>query len=98
MILQEKVPGLNASYFLQKDVSTLKKELESALTERMDQIVFNSSTDVVRFEGEIIDLKKKLKESEDKHMVLISKLRRQSLLTGLLVFFVCFALVLAFLL
>lgn len=98
MILQDKVPGLNASYFLQKDVGNLKKEIEKKLTDRMDQLVFNSASEIERFEGEIIDLKQKLKESQDSQQILSKKLKRIMLIFAATVFSACFALILVFLL
>lgn len=94
MILQEKVPGLNSSYFLQKDITSLKKEIETTLTQRMDQLVFNSANDSNRFEGEILDLKQQLKEADDAHKLLSRKMRR----TSWLLFSACLALFLVFLL
>lgn len=76
MILQEKIPGLNASYFLQKDITSLKKEIETTLTQRMDQLVFNSANDSNRFEGEILDLKQQLKEADDAQKALSLKIKR----------------------
>ncbi|MBL7542384.1 MAG: hypothetical protein JNL11_01140 [Bdellovibrionaceae bacterium] len=94
MILQEKVPGLNASYFLQKDIRVLKQEVESALTKRMDELVFHSASENDRFEGEILDLKEKLKQAEDAHGALSRHMKR----LYLVIFFVCLALFLVFLL
>ncbi len=97
MILQDKVPGLNASYFLQKDIGSLKKEIEKSLTQRMDQLVFNSSSEIERFEGEVIDLKQKLKDAEVSQALLSKKLKRLMLTLAGTVFSVCFALILVFL-
>lgn len=94
MILQEKIPGLNASYFLQKDISLLKKDLETTLTKRMDELVFNSASENERFEGEIIDLKQKLKDSEDAQVAISKHLKR----LYLVIFLACFASILVFVL
>jgi hypothetical protein len=94
MILQEKIPGLNASYFLQKDITHLKKEIETTLTRRMDELVFNSASENDRFEGEILDLKQKLKVSEDQQILMSKKLKR----VYWILFLVCLALFLVFLL
>lgn len=97
MILQEKIPGLNASYFLQKDMGSLKKEIEKNISARMDQLVFNSATEIERFEGEIIDLKQKLKCSEDNQAGLVRRLKNLSRFFYGLLFLVCFALSIVFL-
>ncbi len=94
MIIQEKVPGLNASYFHQKDITHLKSEIESTLTKRMDQLVFNSATENFKVESEIIDLKEKLKVSEDAQVVLSGRIKR----VQVLLFLACFALFLVFIL
>ncbi len=94
MILQEKIPGLNASYFLQKDIASLKKDIESTLTKRMDELVYNSASENDRFEGEIIDLKQKLKNAEDAHGLLFRRLKR----LYLVIFLACLASTLVFLL
>ncbi len=95
MVLQEKVPGLNAAYFLQKDMSSLKKEIETGLANRMDQIVYNSASEIERFQDEISELKQKLKNSEDGHAKLSGKLRRQGYLLTFGVFIAIFALIFA---
>ncbi len=94
MILQEKIPGLNASYFLQKDITSLKKDIEATLTKRMDELVYNSASENDRFEGEIIDLKQKLKNAEDAHSLLFKRLKR----LYLVIFLACLASTLVFLL
>lgn len=94
MILQEKIPGLNSSYFLQKDISLLKKDIEATLTKRMDELVFNSASENDRFEGEILDLKQKLKDAEDAQMAISKHLKR----LYLVIFLVCFASILVFIL
>lgn len=94
MILQEKIPGLNASYFLQKDITSLKKDIETTLTKRMDELVYNSASENDRFEGEIIDLKQKLKNAEDAHSLLFKRLKR----LYLVIFLACLASTLVFIL
>lgn len=94
MILQEKVPGLNASYFLQKDISHLKSEIESTLSKRMDELVFHSASENFKFEGEILDLKEKLKVAEDAQGVLSKRVKR----VQVLLFLACLALFLVFIL
>lgn len=94
MILQEKVPGLNASYFLQKDISSFRKEIESTLTKRMDELVFNSASENERFETEILDLKQKLKDADDVQRTVSKKLKR----LYLVIFLACLASILVFIL
>lgn len=94
MILQEKVPGLSASYFLQKDIVSFKKEMEATLTKRMDELVYNSASENERFDGEIIDLKQKLKDADDAYDVLSKRLKR----LYLVIFLACLASILVFIL
>lgn len=57
MALQEKVPGLSASYFLQKDTHQIKKEIQLSVQSRLDEIVFNSVKESQRLEDDVRLLK-----------------------------------------
>jgi transcriptional regulator with XRE-family HTH domain len=92
MILQEKIPGLNSSYFLQKDISSIKKDIEATLTRRMDALVFNSASENDRFEGEILDLKRNLKDAHEAHRLLSKRFKR----LYLVIFLGCLASILVF--